>query len=110
MQTLPLSRPVGVLHALRHAIALLAASIALSFALCLSGCFGIPAEAPVAATVNGEAILEEDVTSYIEGFRLKNDAYGTDDGWSSYLASTGYTPESFRQHVLDTVFVPNLVI
>ena len=78
--------------------------------LCLFGCFGIPQDPLVAANVNGEAIYEDDVTEYIEGFRAKNTDYETDSGWAEYLNSKGFTSETIRTYVLDTNFIPKALI
>ena len=86
----------------------LAASLAA--ALALSGCFGIEGEPLVAATVNGEEILESEVTDYIEGFRSENADYDTDEGWAAFLTSSGYTAETLRTYVLESVFIPTVLI
>lgn len=82
--------------------------VAASTALC--GCLGLSKKVYTAATVDGVTIAEDDVTSYIEGFRSENEARETDAGWAEYLSSNGYTSESFRTYVLNTVFVPDLVV
>lgn len=64
----------------------------------------------VAATVNGVAIEEDDVTGFIEGFRKKNAQYETDTGWAEFLKSNGYTSETLRTYVLNTVFIPQELI
>lgn len=53
-----------------------------------------------AATVNGVAIPEDKVTTYIEQFR---EAYGLtkDSDWKNWMKSSGYTPESLRSAVID---------
>ena len=75
-------------------------------ALCLSGCLGLSKKVTVAAQVGDIVISEEDVTAYIEGFRSQDDDRATDSGWALYLSANGYTAESFRQKVLDEVFIP----
>ena len=75
-------------------------------ALCLSGCLGLSKKVTVAAQVGDTVISEEDVTAYIEGFRSQDDDRATDSGWALYLSANGYTAESFRQKVLDEVFIP----
>lgn len=82
--------------------------VAASTALC--GCLGLSKKVYTAATVDGVAIDEDDVTAYIEGFRSENETRETDTGWAEYLSSNGYTSESFRTYVLNTVFVPDLVV
>lgn len=85
--------------------------IALAFCmLILTGCFGIPEAPAVAAYVNGEEILEDDVTAYIEGFRSKNSEYETDTGWAEFLKTNGYTSEGIRSYVLNTNFIPETLI
>lgn len=76
----------------------------------LTACFGVPSEPAVAARVNGELIYEDEVTAYIEGFRTKNTKYETDTGWAEFLKTNGYTSESIRTYVLDTYFIPKLLI
>lgn len=106
------SRGRAARHSGRRSHAGLAAlaSAALAACLVLAGCFGIPAEPQVAATVNGDKIYESEVTDYIEGFRSKNQEYETDSGWAEFLISNSYTAETIRQHVLDTNFIPKLLI
>lgn len=55
----------------------------------------------VAATVNGTPISEDLVTNYIQSLRTQ---YGlTDEGtWGQYLASSGLTPESLRENVINS--------
>lgn len=53
-----------------------------------------------AAVVNGEPILEKDVTAYIDQFRQEMQL--TDDAaWGEWLVGYGYTPESVRQDVIN---------
>lgn len=94
----------------RLAVLSVALSLSLLASLCLCSCFGIAAPPQVAATVNGVAIDEDDVTEFIEGFRKKNAQYETDTGWAEFLKSNGYTSESLRSYVLDTVFIPQELI
>ena len=63
-----------------------------------------------AATVNGTPVSEDEVTDYIEGFRAENTDYETDDGWARFLSQAGYTAEGLRRYVLDTVFIPKLLV
>lgn len=78
--------------------------------LVLCSCFGIAASPQVAATVNGDPIYESDVTDFIEGFRKKNSQYETANGWAEFLKSNGYTSETLRTYVINTVFIPQLLI
>lgn len=78
--------------------------------LCLCGCLGLVRTTTAAANVAGEVITEDEVTNYIEGFRSKNESCETDVGWASFLASAGYTAETMRLYVLETVFIPKAVV
>jgi FKBP-type peptidyl-prolyl cis-trans isomerase len=55
-----------------------------------------------AATVNGEIITEQSITDAIEAMRSQQDDYKTDEGWANVLASSGLTPESLRERVIDS--------
>ena len=85
-------------------------ALLLSCCLALAGCFGMEQEPLVAATVNGQAIAEDEVTGYIEGFRSQNADYESDEGWLAFLTENGYTPETMRTYILDSVFVPQVLI
>lgn len=94
-----------------HKLCPIFAALALCLASCLLvGCFGMPSEPQVAATVNGDAIYESEVTEYIEGFRAQNPEYESDEGWAEFLRGNGYTAESIRRLVLDSVFIPKVLI
>ena len=92
----------------------LLALVALALVLCplfmLTGCFGMKQPPQIAAHVNGVAIPEDKVTEFIEGFRSKNAQYETDSGWAEFLKSNGYTSETLRTYVLNTVFIPQELI
>lgn len=90
--------------------AIVALSLALTSLFAFTGCFGMTQPPQVAAYVNGVAIDEDDVTEFIESFRSKNAQYETDSGWAEFLKSNGYTSESLRTYVLDTVFIPQELI
>lgn len=53
------------------------------------------AEAAVAATVNGEALLEDDVTHAIEVMRATQDL-AEDDAWKAWLEGSNLTAEDLR--------------
>lgn len=80
------------------------------FSVALAGCFGLTADVQVAASVNGEEIAEDDVTDYIEGFRSQNAEYESDSAWAEFLLEGGYTAESLREYLLESVFVPRVLI
>lgn len=54
----------------------------------------------VAATVNGQDIMEQTVTDYVANFR-QSSSLETDEAWGQWLVSNGYTPETVRQEVID---------
>ena len=54
----------------------------------------------VAATVNGEEILESKVTAYIESFRVSYDLEDDED-WADWLEENNYTAEDVRQIAID---------
>ena len=54
----------------------------------------------VAATVNGVNITEDTITKQIMSTRSSL-GYGSDQGWADYLASSGMTPESYRENVIN---------
>lgn len=94
-----------------HKLPLIAACLlAVIIALPLSGCFSLPDTPQVAASVNSQQVLESDVTDYIEGFRSQSEDCESDEGWAKMLKSNGYTAETMRTYILDTVFVPQEII
>ena len=93
----------------RTVFVLACAALALA-STCLCGCLGLISQEEVAATVNDIVIDEADVTSYVEGFRSENETLETNAGWAQHLSSNGYTSESLRTYVLETVFIPAAVI
>ena len=54
----------------------------------------------VAATVNGTDIAEDQVTNYIEDLRSSQNVSSEED-WANWLNSSGYTPESLREAVIN---------
>lgn len=78
--------------------AALSAVLALCCAVGLAGCN--TATVVPAATVNGTAIAEETVTTYIENFRASS-SLEDDSAWGTWLSNNGYTPQSVREEVVD---------
>ncbi|MDR3136118.1 MAG: FKBP-type peptidyl-prolyl cis-trans isomerase [Coriobacteriales bacterium] len=74
----------------------------------LAGCDEAESPAAQAATVNGEPILEQDITDSIEAMRSQS-GYTADVDWATALAGSALTPESLREQVIDS-FVRNIVI
>lgn len=54
----------------------------------------------VAATVNGQDIMEQTITDYIANFRTSS-SLESDEAWGEWMVANGYTPESVREEVID---------
>ncbi|MDR0350394.1 MAG: FKBP-type peptidyl-prolyl cis-trans isomerase [Coriobacteriales bacterium] len=84
-------------------------TLVLTLCLCIGliGC-SQPADSAsqVAATVNGVEILESDVTTRIESFRLDQNTGEplNDVEWAKMLKSAEYTPETLREYVIRNQF------
>ncbi len=61
-----------------------------------------------AATVNGVAIPEEEVTNTIQTVRTQS-GLETEDAWGEFLASNDMTPESVREQIIDSYVNQELV-
>lgn len=79
------------------------AACAFSLAACTGGVSG-----GTAATVNGTAISEDDVTNSIEAIR-KQSGLEDNDTWGQYLAAYGYTPETVREEIINSLADEQLV-
>jgi len=93
-------------------IALVAAlCLSLTAALCgLAACgTGNNANGAVAATVNGTAIMEQDVTDTIEAMRTNSGDYSDPTAWAQALQASGLTPETLRESVIKSK-AQNIVI
>ena len=80
---------------------ILVAALSLSLVaglLVLTACNG---GTTIAALVNGEQILEQDVTDTIESMRAYNEEYQDPTAWAQALAASGLTPESLRESVIE---------
>ena len=53
-----------------------------------------------AATVNGVAISEDEVTKYVMDFRSQQ-GLDNDDSWGEWMVGYGYTPEDLRSDTID---------
>ena len=80
-------------------IAILSLSLVTAL-LMFTACNGGGSDGAVAATVNGTKIMEQDVTADIENTRARVDALD-DATWAQALASSGFTPESLRESVIN---------
>ena len=78
-----------------------ALSLALALGAGLVGCGGDGAGGgAVAATVNGQDIMEQTVTDYVADFR-QSASLESDEAWGQWLVANSYTPESVREEVID---------
>lgn len=78
-----------------------ALSLALALGAGLVGCGGDGASSgAVAATVNGQDIMEQTVTDYVADFR-QSASLESDEAWGQWLVANSYTPESVREEVID---------
>ncbi len=55
----------------------------------------------IAATVEGADIAEDSITRQIMSSRTSM-GYDSDEDWAQYLVDSGYTPESYRQDIIDS--------
>lgn len=62
-----------------------------------------------AATVNGVAISESEVDTYIASFRQGNQDLQSNAEWQDWLDSMGYTQEGFRLQVIDYLIEDKLI-
>jgi foldase protein PrsA len=83
-----------------HYKAILAVLISLILAVALAGCESGDSGA-VAATVNGEEILERTVTEKIMKMRNSSETYKDDIIWATALYNSGTTPEALRKQTID---------
>ena len=78
-----------------------AVSLCVALGAGLVGCGGNGAGGgAVAATVNGQDIMEQTVTDYIANFRTSS-SLESDEAWGEWMVANGYTPESVREEVID---------
>lgn len=78
-----------------------AVSLCIALGAGLVGCGGNGAGGgAVAATVNGQDIMEQTVTDYIANFRTSS-SLESDEAWGEWMVANGYTPESVREEVID---------
>ena len=78
-----------------------AAMLTVALGAGLVGCGGNGAGGgAVAATVNGQQIMEQTVTDYIADFRA-NTSLETDEAWGEWMVNDGSTTETVREEVID---------
>lgn len=79
-------------------------ALALTGVLCatvfLAACTNNGLTGGTAATVNGQDIPEDSVTTFIQNIRESNKLM-EEPAWGKWLAQTGQTPETLRQQVID---------
>ncbi|MDR2586946.1 MAG: FKBP-type peptidyl-prolyl cis-trans isomerase [Coriobacteriales bacterium] len=93
-------------HRFTHYVGILVVlTLLVLLAVSSAGCKKDPAS-QVAATVNGTEILESDITTRIESFRLDpNTGERLDDtAWAQTLKGANYTPESLREFIIRNEF------
>ncbi|MEY8459634.1 peptidylprolyl isomerase [Eggerthellaceae bacterium 24-137] len=77
-----------------------AVTLTLALGAGLVGCGGNGAGGAVAATVNGQDIMEQTVTDYVAQFRTDS-GLESDDAWGEWMVSNNYTPETVREEVIE---------
>ena len=89
------------MFAIKEKLAPICVTAAAACVLALAGCGNSDGlTGGVAATVNGTDIAEDKVTTYIEDLRSSQNVTSEKD-WANWLSSSGYTPESLREAVVD---------
>ena len=89
--------------------AMIAVGIVAVFSASLVACSGGSSKGgATAATVNGTAIPESEITNTIEGVRAQS-GLDTEEAWGQFLASNGMTPESVRQQIIDSYVNQELI-
>ena len=74
----------------------------------LVACQGGSSSGGTAATVNGTAIPEDQVTNTIQSVRAQS-GLEDQDAWGQFLASNSMTPESVREQIIDSLVDQELV-
>ena len=77
-----------------------AISLTLALGAGMVGCGGNGAGGAVAATVNGQDIMEQTITDYVAQFRADN-GYESDEAWGEWMVANNYTPETVREEVIE---------
>lgn len=72
--------------------------VAAPMAIFATGCS--TTQSATAATVNGEAIPEQEITDYIQNFRQANGLEG-DEEWAQWMVDNGRDAESIREDAID---------
>lgn len=94
-------------HASKLVAVVGACLLSVAFCLCMAACSD-SGQSQVAATIMGQEITEDEVTSYIETFR-KGISCTDDQAWAEYMASRGSTPESVRTTTIYELAAPIVV-
>ena len=82
---------------------LTATGFAALFVFALAACSNSgSAASATAATVNGTAISEDEVTNTIQNVRSQS-GLDTEDAWGQFLASNDMTPQSVREQIIDSL-------
>lgn len=89
--------------------AMIAVGIVAVFSASLVACSGGSSKSgATAATVNGTAIPESEITDTIEGVRAQS-GLDTEEAWGQFLVSNSMTPESVREQIIDSFVNQELI-
>ena len=89
--------------------AMIAVGIIAVFTTGLVACSGgSSASSATAATVNGTAIPESEVTNTIESVRAQS-GLDSEESWGNFLVANSLTPESVREQILDSLIDQQLI-
>ena len=88
--------------------AIVAMVVVAACAFGLVACQNNGATGGTAATVNGNAIPEDEVTNTIQTVRTQS-GLETEDTWGEFLASNDMTPQSVREQIIDSLVDQELV-
>lgn len=82
-------------------VSAMAGVLGVGMALSLTGCGGAGgASGKVAATVNGQDILEQTITDYVQSYRSSNNLTN-DQEWAQWMVDNGYTAEQLRTDAIN---------
>ena len=89
--------------------AMIAVAVVAVFSASLVACSGGASKTgPTAATVNGTAIPESEITNTIESVRAQS-GLDSEEAWGQFLVSNNMTPESIREQIIDSYVNQELI-
>ena len=83
-------------------------AVAMACMFGLAACQGGSTSGATAATVNGTAISEDEVTNTIQSVRTQS-GLEAEEAWGQFLAANSMTPESIREQIIDSLVNQELV-